>query len=212
MQNVFLVCFLVGLGLTAVSLLLGAHGSGGHGIHGVHTVHAIHHGNGVQSHSTSDGSHSATHLGFLNTITLTAFLTWFGGAGYLITRYDVLGATLGFTLAAGCGIAGGAAVNYFLNHVLARGETELRDEDYALPGTPARVTSTIFSSHAGEITYALAGVTQTAAARSTTGGEIPRNTEVVVLRYVGGVAYVETWDRALDTSHDLPPPVLPQSA
>jgi len=211
MENVFLVCFLVGLGLTAVSLLLGTHALGGHGVHAGHTADVTHMG-GASGHGSSDGLHLGTHLGFLNTITLTAFLTWFGGVGYLITRYQVLGATLGITLAAGCGIAGGAAVNYFLNHVLARGETVLRDEDYKLPGTAARVTSTIFSDHAGEITYALAGVTQTAAARSTTGGEIPRDIEVVVLRYEGGVAYVETWDRALNATYDLPPPALPPHA
>lgn len=208
MQNVFLVCFLVGLGLTAVSFLLGTHSFGGHGVHAGHAGHGAHTGSG--SHA-ADGGHLPPHMhfGFLNTTTLTAFLTWFGGAGYLVTQYHVLGAALDFALAAGCGVAGGAAVNYFLDHVLARGETEMRAEDYHLPGTAARVTSTIFAGHAGEITYALAGVTQTAAARSVSGGELPRNAEVVVLRYEGGTAWVETWDRALAEPQDVPPPALP---
>lgn len=212
MQNVFLVCFLVGLGLTAVSFLLGTHGFGAHGVHAGHAGHGAHTSGGSGAHGgihAGDGVHLPLHFGFLNTMTLTAFLTWFGGAGYLVTQYHILGATLAFALAAGCGIAGGAAVNYFLDHVLTRGETELRAEDYHLPGTAARVTSTIFAGHAGEITYALAGVTQTAAARSVSGGELPRNAEVVVLRYEGGVAWVETWDRALAEPQDLPPPALP---
>ncbi len=208
MQNVFLVCFLVGLGLTAVSFLLGTHG-----VHAGHAGHGVHAGNGAQggSHAT-DGLHLPLHFGALNTVTLTAFLTWFGGVGYLVTRYHVLGAALSFALAAGCGVVGGAAVNYFLDHVLARGETELRAEDYHLPGTAARVTSTIFAGHAGEITYALAGVTQNAAARSVSGGELPRNAEVVVLRYEDGIAWVETWDRALAEPQDVPPPALPSAS
>ena len=39
-----------------------------------------------------------------------------------------------------------------------------------------------------------------------------RDIEVVVLRYKGGVAYVETWDRALNATYDLPPPALPPHA
>jgi len=65
----YLGCFLVGLALTGVSLLTGH----------VHLPHA--HGLGHAPHG------HAGEVSVINFGTVTAFLAWFGGAGYLLTRY-----------------------------------------------------------------------------------------------------------------------------
>src|SRR6516162_107356 len=97
--NVYLVCFLLGFSLSAASWLLtvlGLHLPHVHGApHGhVHHGGAHHHG----GHSLGAGAPGAKAAAAaaaaaaapspLNFSTLTAFLAWFGGAGYLLTRYS----------------------------------------------------------------------------------------------------------------------------
>jgi hypothetical protein len=208
MEAVFLVCFLVGLSMTVISLLFGAghigglhlghvgHDAGGHGgeiTHGAHSGQVTNNvGNGLHAHSPG---HDV--LAFVNFTTIMTFVTWFGGVGYLVSRYSALGAALSVLVAVAAGIGGGAIVTVFIQRVLVQGQTEMRPEDYSMPGTAARVSSTIYPGLAGEVIYSKAGRTQSAAARSLSGEEIARDTEVVILKYQNGTAYVETWQRAL---------------
>jgi hypothetical protein len=67
-------------------------------------------------------------------------------------------------------------------------------EDYYLPGTIARVLSPIRARGTGEIMYVKGGTRQVAAARSIDGEPIARGTEVVIVRYELGIAYVHPWD------------------
>lgn len=195
MDSVFLVCFLVGLCMTVLSLLLGmGHLGGLHLGHGG-AAHAI--GHGDASHGGSATDTPTVSSGFLNFTTVMTFVTWFGGVGYLVAHYTVLGGVVSMVVATFAGLGGGSVVALFITRVLERGQTEVHEADYRMPGTAAHVTSTIYPGYAGEITYALAGSTQTSAARSVAGEEIPRGAEVVVLKYERGVAYVDTWQRAL---------------
>jgi hypothetical protein len=88
-----------------------------------------------------------------------------------------------------------------------------------MPGTIARVTSSIRAGGTGEIVYERRGVRQVSAARSPSGEAIPRGTEVVILKHGSGIAQVEPWTKfvgdgfdELETGHegritDLPPPI-----
>jgi hypothetical protein len=210
MEAVFLVCFLVGLCMTVISLLFGTghlgglhlgHDAGMHGGgigHGGTSGQVAHHvGNGVHAHSPGHDL-----LAFVNFTTIMTFVTWFGGVGYLFAHYSTVGAAISVLVAVAAGVGGGAIVTTFIRRVLVQGQTEMRPEDYAMPGTAARVTSTIYPGLAGEVVYTKAGAVQSAAARSMSGEEIPRNTEVVILKYQNGTAYVETWQRALAEGED----------
>jgi hypothetical protein len=202
MESLFLVCFLVGLCMTVLSLLLGmGHLGGIHLGHGG-AAHAIGH-DGTAHGTTSDMP--TVSSGFLNFTTVMTFVTWFGGVGYLIAHYTVLGGVASLVVATASGIGGGLVVALFITRVLERGQTEIYEADYRMPGTAAHVTSTIYPGYAGEITYALAGSTQTSAARSVAGEEIQRGTEVVVLKYERGVAFVDTWQHALNEGSDDAP-------
>jgi len=197
MAALFLVCFLVGLSMTALSLVMGmGHFGGIHLGHGG-AAHALGHGGAAHGHSATDTSTPTISSGFLNFTTVMTFVTWFGGVGYLISQYTALGGVVSLIVATVSGIGGGSIVALFITRVLEKGQTEILEADYRMPGTAAHVTSTIYPGYAGEITYALAGSTQTSAARTASDEEIPRGTEVVVLKYERGVAYVETWQRAL---------------
>lgn len=205
MESLFLVCFLVGLCMTAISLILGmghiggihlGHADGGHAVGhgGIGHPAAGHAGTGTETHALSTG--------FLNFTTVMTFVTWFGGVGYLIARYTALGGAVALIVAVVSGIGGGSIVALFISRVLEQGQTQLSDADYRMPGTAARVTSTIYPGYAGEITYTLAGSTHAGAARSVSGEEIARGTEVVVIKYEHGTAYVDTWQHALGEGSD----------
>jgi len=195
MESLFLVCFLVGLCMTVLSLLLGMGHLGGLHIGHGDVAHAI--GHGDASHGGAATDMPTVSSGFLNFTTVMTFVTWFGGVGYLIAHYTSLGGAVSLIVATASGIGGGSVVALFITRVLERGQTEVFEADYRMPGTAAHVTSTIYPGYAGEITYALAGSTQTSAARSVSGEEIARGTEVVVLKYERGVAFVDTWQHAL---------------
>jgi len=62
-----------------------------------------------------------------------------------------------------------------------------------MEGTVAHVTIPIQNGHVGEIVFSREGVRRSEGARSATGAPIERGTEVVIVRYEGGLAYVEPW-------------------
>src|SRR5882762_5452813 len=106
----YLVCFLVGLIFTAVSFVLGhahihlPHHGGGH----VHFGHG--HGHG---HAHGDGD-KGSGMSVFNFGTGAAFLAWFGGAGFLVTRYSSLWVWLGLGIAILIGLSGAAVVFWFV--------------------------------------------------------------------------------------------------
>jgi hypothetical protein len=77
-ESFFLICFIVGLVLSFVSMFGGfAHLHLHLGSHVGH-VHGLH---------MARGSHGGHAFSAINGFTVTAFLCWFGGAGYLLERY-----------------------------------------------------------------------------------------------------------------------------
>ncbi len=202
--NFYLVCFLVGFLLSVLSLLLGslhpsfhlAHG-GGDGLH-FHVGHGGAHAGGHSVHVGHGGESLAEHAGEtalspLNFGTIAAFLAWFGGSGYLLTRYSRFWSVVGLGLAAVVGLVGAGIVFTFLLK-LASHEENLDPQDYDMVGVLGHVTSGIRSGGTGEIVYSQEGTRHTCGARSEDGTEMPKGTEVVVTRYEKGIAHVRRWD------------------
>ena len=182
---VFLGAFFFGLLTCLVTILLGA----GHLDFGFH-AEGLHGG-----HAGLDGGDHGSGLGPFNLTALTAFIAWFGGIGYLaLTNWRLaVGASIGLAVVAG--LLGWAVVYLFLTRVLTRGEHPLREEDFRAEGTVARVTVPIRQGRIGEIQYSRAGTRRSDGARSLDGSEIPRDTEVVIVRYEAGLAYVQPWEQ-----------------
>jgi hypothetical protein len=82
--------------------------------------------------------------------------------------------------------------------VLAPHERELTAADTDVVGALGRVSGTIRPDGAGEIQFSQNGVRRFAVARSEAGVAIPRDVEVVVMRYEQGVAWVRPWDEVAD--------------
>src|SRR6266851_4708100 len=131
-------------------------------------------------------------VGF-NLITLTAFLAWFGGTGYLLTRHSTIWfwGALGISLLSG---TGGAAIIYlFLSRVLSSENEALDPADYEMVGVLGRLSIPIRESGTGELIYLQAGTRRVCGARTENGSAIVKGTEVVVTRYERGIAYVRPW-------------------
>ena len=196
--SMYLVCFLLGFSLSAISWLLGVlHLHLPHLPHGSHGgPHAHGHAHGGNSAHGVHGSHSA-HLAEApspyNFATATAFLAWFGGAGYLLTRYADLWPPFALLLAIAVGGAGASIVFWFMAKVLWSPHENLDPDDYDLVGLLGVVSIPIRAGGTGEILFAQAGARRAAGARSEDGETIDKGVEVVITRHEKGLVYVRTW-------------------
>jgi membrane protein implicated in regulation of membrane protease activity len=195
----YLICFAVGFLLSAISFIAGGlrwhlhlphfpH-SGGH----VGAGHApVAHGNASSGATAHTGDHSPVSP--LNFVTLTAFLAWFGGTGFLITRFSSIWFALGLLIALGAGLFGAAVVFLFLTRVLISREENMDSADYEMVGVLGRISMPIRENGTGEIIYSQAGTRRTCGARSENGSALEKGAEIVVTRYHKGLAYVRLWD------------------
>ncbi len=199
----YLICFAVGFFFSVLSLLAGSmrwhlhlpHFSHVHPA-GLHVAHGAPAGNAAAHPANPGGSvsHShAAHISPFNFVTATAFLAWFGGAGYLLTRFSGIWFVAGLGLAVGSGLAGGTIVFLFLSRVLISREEIMDPSDYEMTGVLGRVSVSIRESGTGEIIYSQAGTRRTCGARCEDGNAIAKGAEVMVTRYEKGIAYVRLW-------------------
>ena len=190
MTTFYLICFVVGLAFCVVSLLGGvgrfhvhAHWHWGHAAHGA--GHPVGHG---------AGNAGAGQISFFNFFSLMAFLTWFGGTGYLLTQYSSIWFLFALLIATAAGVAGAAIIFWFLAKVLLTHQTFLDPGDFDLVGTVGRISSPIQSGGTGEIIFSQGGARKAAGARSEDGSAMERDTEAVITRYERGIAYVRRWE------------------
>jgi hypothetical protein len=192
-ESFYLVCFLVGLFLSAFTLVGGMGHFGGH----VHVPHAPHLPQGAHlPHGAPGPNHvqGTATVPWWNAFSIMIFLCWFGAAGYLLTRYGSFVAGVVVALAGICGVAGGAIIFLFLTRVLMPHEHELTADETEVVGAVGRVSSPIRTAGTGEIVYEQLGAVRSVPARSEDGGPISRQEEVFVVRYEKGIAYVRRWE------------------
>jgi membrane protein implicated in regulation of membrane protease activity len=195
--DAFLIgAFLFGLVFSALSLLLGAADIGGAHFGHVHAGgHGHGHGHGHTGHQTQEAA-----VAVVNISTVLAFITWFGGIGFLLRNALSLPAIVGL----GGGVLAGVIGAWIVLKVLVAFKRQERYLDAArerLGGAIGRVTTPIRDGGTGEITYELNGVRQVSAARAPAGTMLPRGAEVIVVRRERGIAFVEASSR-LDPDHD----------
>jgi hypothetical protein len=201
----YLICFAVGFAFSLISFL----GGGSHWrLHLPHLPHGTGHvpmgGGGVGAHVPGAG-HAPAATGSnvraaqgasvspFNFVTFTAFLAWFGGTGYLLTRYSSVWFLMGLGIAIASGLVGGGIVFLFLSKVLTSEEENMDPADYEMVGVLGRTSISIRAGGTGEIIYSQAGTRRTCGARSEDGTAIAKGVEVVVTRYDRGIAYVRLW-------------------
>jgi membrane protein implicated in regulation of membrane protease activity len=182
----YLICFLVGVTFSVVSFV----GGSWHLPH-VHLPHApVGHG----GHVAAGHNGSSAEMPVFNFATITAFLAWFGGAGYLLTKYSALTVTMIAVIAVVSGIVGAAIIFFFVVKLLLKHDRELDPADYERVGMLGRVVSPIRQNGTGEIVFSMAGTRHTCGARSESGEALTKDTEVVITRYEHGIAYVQKFE------------------
>ena len=191
----YLVCFLIGVTLSVLSFVGGSlHLPHVH----VHVPHAhVPHAGG---HVAAGHGGQAAEMPFFNFATITAFLAWFGGSGYLLTRYSALAVTVIMLIAIVVGLIGAAFIFLFVVKFLLKHDRELDPADFDRVGALGRVISPIRAGGTGEILFSMAGTRHTCGARSEGGEALPKDTEIVVTRYEHGIAYVRRWDEMAEES------------
>lgn len=183
-ESIFLGCFAFGFVLSLVAFLAGSshlhlhHGHAGHIGH----AHGPHQGQG-------GGAVPKFNFG-----TIAAFLTWFGGAGYILTTWGGLGLFLVLLLSGAVGAVGGTLIFLFAAKVLAPGDRPLDPADYRIEGSLGKVSSPALPGGTGEMIFVQQGRRTGVPIRSENGTPIPAGKEVVVTRYEDGIAYVREWD------------------
>jgi membrane protein implicated in regulation of membrane protease activity len=205
----YLVCFVLGFAFTLISLLSGI----GH-LHVPVKWHVFH--GGVHSPATGasptvgsairggGGGTAPTQsqvapgrsgsVGPVNSFTIMAFLTWFGGTGLLLAEYSKVWFAIALLLASLSGVAGSAVVFTFLTRVALAHDGSLEAEVSQMVGVLGRLTVSVRPGGTGEIVYSQGGTRHTCGARAEDSTAIPKGSEVVVTRYERGIAYVRPWD------------------
>jgi membrane protein implicated in regulation of membrane protease activity len=206
----YLVCFVVGFAFSVLSFVggftrfhvhvpkhlhLGGGGhAGGHVGGHVPTHGTAHAGHQAPTHAAKSGTKSGGHFPFVNPTTMAAFLTWFGGTGYLLVHLRHIWVFAGLLLATLAGLAAASIVFVFVAKVLMANERDLDPMDYEMVGVLGCISSAVRAGGTGEMIFTQEGVRKPCAARSEDGGPLARGEEVVVTRYERGIAYVRQWE------------------
>src|SRR6266498_1098023 len=188
----YLVCFVVGFFLSVLMFLAG-------GLN-LHLPHFHVHLPGISGHAgaghAAGGAHGAAHgahVSPINPITITAFLAWFGGTGYLLTRHSTLWFVTALVIALFAGTSGAAIIYLFLAKVLSSEDEALDPADFEMVGVLGKLSIRIREGGTGELIYSQAGTRRVCGARTEDGSAMLKGTEVVVTRYDKGIAYVRRW-------------------
>jgi membrane protein implicated in regulation of membrane protease activity len=238
---VFIGCFLVGALFLGVSSLFGGGHHAGHAGSAAHTGHVApvtHSAPGL--HATPSGIHTSAHsvapaathtgsaappsatgfhmsalLDYLSPLSLMTFLTLFGLTGYVLHNYTTLALVLILILALLLGLGVVALTFRLLDRLIGADAGVLSSRSSQLVGMLARVSTPIRAGGVGEVIYlAEQGTRHGVGARSADGSEIPRDTEVVIVDYRNGIAYVQEWNAFLyeNTVSNQRPVISDQSA
>src|SRR5271157_266221 len=196
-SDFYLICFLVGFGLSALSFVAGTvhlHLPNLHIHHGIHLGHAhVGHSGGGKLGRVS----GRTTISFFNFGTMAAFLTWFGGTGFILVHVYSVWFLLALGISTVSGIGSAAVMFWFLAKVLMGREAPLDPADYDMVGVLGKLSISIRPGGTGEIIYSQGGTRRVAGARSEDGVAIPKGAEVMVTRYEKGIAYVRLWQDAM---------------
>ncbi|HET7107072.1 MAG TPA: NfeD family protein [Candidatus Acidoferrum sp.] len=188
-SDFYLFCFLVGFSLSVLSFVSGAlhlH------VHLPFKWHLPFHGGHQVGHNS--GLKGSAQLSWLNASTLLAFLAWFGGTGYLLTRHSRLVGLLILAVSTLAGLMAGWSVFRFMFKLVSSEDLPMTNEERRIEGAIGTVSMPIREGGTGEIIFPIGGVRRCAGARAEDGKTIEKGAEVVIERYEKGIAYVKRWE------------------
>lgn len=177
-EHFFLGCFLFGFIFSLIGVLAGS-------------AHLHFHAHGFHGHVGQGHGGASSKFNFG---TITAFLTWFGGAGYILSSWGRVGMALVLSGAIVVGLIGAVILFLFVAKVMAPHDQPLDPADYRIIGALGKVSSPVRTNGTGEMIFVQQGVRAAVPVRSENGSAIAKGKEVVVTRYEDGIAYVREWE------------------
>ena len=211
-SDFYLICFAVGFCFSFFSFVFGGSRTGrlhlphfhGHAVSHLPAANGAAHAPAAGGHApVGHGSAASDAAGAEHTVcggvspfnppTLAAFLAWFGGTGYLLTRFSSVWVGLGLLLSVVSGVVGGGIIFLFLTRVLISQEENMDPADYEMVGVLGKLVVPIREGGTGELLYSQMGTRRVCAARGEDGSAMAKGAEVVVTRYEKGIAYVRLW-------------------
>jgi len=204
-SDFYLICFAVGFCFSFFSFVFG-HSRLGR-LHLPHFHSHVGHlpmAHGPVAHGPVSGGHGTAQQGAgqahghatvspFNPPSIAAFLAWFGGTGYLLTRFSAIWVGSVLFLAVLAGLVGGAIIFFFLTRFLISDHEFLDPADFEMMGVLGKLSIPIREGGTGELIYSQMGTRRVCGARSDDGSAMAKGTEVVVTRYEKGIAYVRLW-------------------
>jgi membrane protein implicated in regulation of membrane protease activity len=185
-SDIYLFCFLVGFFLSVLSFVAGA-------VH-IHLPFKLGLPFHLGQHGAAAPHGSGTHISWFNASSAMAFLAWFGGTGYLLTRHSRLVGLVILVLSTSVGLVAGWSVFRFMVKLVSGSDQPMSSDEGRLEGAVGTLSMPIREGGTGEIIFALNGLRRCAGARAEDGKPIDKGTEVVIARYEKGIAYVKRWD------------------
>lgn len=205
-SDFYLICFAIGFCFSFFSFVFGGSRFGKlhlphfHGHAHLPAAHGPGPAGGAAHTGTAGGNgldgahvHPGATVPLFNPPSIAAFLAWFGGAGYLLTRFSALWVGTALSLSVLAGVVGGAIIFFFLTKVLISDQEYLDPADFEMVGVLGKLSVPIREGGTGELIYSQMGTRRVCGARSDNGCAIARGSEVVVTRYDRGIAYVRLW-------------------
>ena len=218
-SDFYLICFAVGFCFSFFSFVFGSSRLGRlhlphfHGHGGVHlpTAHGpVGHAPALGGHAplahapgtahapgathAPGGSHArTTSVSPFNPPSIAAYMAWFGGTGYLLTRFSTVWVGMGLIVSIASGLVGGGIIFFFLTRVLISDAEDMDPAEYEMVGVLGKLCIPIREGGTGELLYSQMGTRRVCGARSEDGAAIAKGSEVVVTRYEKGIAYVRLW-------------------
>ena len=110
--------------------------------------------------------HRFTSVSPFNPPVVAAFLAWFGGTGYLLTRFSAVWVGMGLAASIISGLVGGGIIFLFLSKVLISDEDCLDPADFEMVGVLGKLSVPIREGGTGELIYSQMGTRRVCGARS----------------------------------------------
>ena len=207
---VFIACFLFGLIFLLGTALLGNLGHGGGHVIGHSHVGAVHIGHAGHTHAVPHASHSGrggqsgqSIFSYISPLSIALFLIGFGFFGYVFHTATLLASPLIFSFSIIGGLLIAVLLLITMNRIFKDSEGSTVQDVSDRTGLLGKVSITIPEKGMGEILYVSpGGLRKSIPARSTDGGKIERDQEVVVVHYQNGVADVDTWEHFASQTDD----------
>lgn len=187
-SDFYLFCFIVGFSLSFVSFLAGSVHLHIHLPGNWHLpIHIGHHGGGNGLRGLRGGAKGGG-ISWFNASSILAFLAWFGGAGYLLTKYSTVTTLFVVGSAVLAGLVAGFLVFKFMAKLAGSEDEPLTEGERRVEGSLAVVSMTIRAGGTGEVIFPVGGTRRCSGARSLDGQAIEKGAEVVIEKYEKGIS------------------------